>query len=236
MDILSSVKPNIFLGGSYMMRKKRKAYFCAIALIFGLLGKVQVFAAAEETTQAESSEVHGHKRHFKHNPEFLKKQAESLGIETDGKDTETIAKEVRETLIKKRAETLGIETKGKEFDVLAKEVHETEIKKTAKELGISTEGKDLRDVAHEIRETQIKKEAKELGISTDNKDLHDLAHEVREKRIFQAAEKLGIETKDKSAHELFKEIMTNYADKAKELNLFPNNEGKMFFFKSPKEK
>jgi hypothetical protein len=189
-----------------MMTKLKLTCFCVFALLFGFLGSFQVFAATEDNTQVKLSEFHG-PRHFKHNPEFIKKQAELLGIETDGKDTETISKEVRELIIKKRAEELGIDIKGKHLDSLAKEV----------------------------RETIIKKEAKELGISTDNKDFHGLAQEVREKRIFQAAEKLGLETKNKSANELFKEIMTNHSDKAKELKLFPHKEEKIFFFHRSKE-
>jgi len=212
-----------------MLRKMKMSCICAMAFLFGFLGSVQVFAATQEKEQVKANEVHG-RDHFRHNPEFIKKQAESLGIKTEGKDTETIVKEVREAMLKKRAEELGIDTKGKHLDSLAKEVRETEIKTEAKELGISTEGKDLRDLVHEIRETQIKKEAKELGISTINKDLREVAHAVREKRIFQAAEKLGIETKNKSANELFKEIMTDHADKVEELNLFQHKEGKLFFF------
>ncbi|MFJ5762474.1 hypothetical protein ACIQAA_25765 [Neobacillus sp. NPDC093182] len=183
------------------MRKMYMSLICAIALLFGLFGSVQTYAAT-----VEKSEVHG-RGHFKHDPEFIKKKAESLGIDSNGKDLEA----------------------------LAKEVWETEIKKDAKELGIATEGKDLHGLAREIHETQIKKDAKELGISTDNKDFHTIAHEVREKRIFQAAEKLGIETKNKSADELFKEIITNHADKAKELNLFPRKGGKLHFFDKSKE-
>ncbi|WP_144548308.1 hypothetical protein [Bacillus sp. X1(2014)] len=217
-----------------MMRKMKMTCVCAMAFLFGFLGSLQAFAAPQENEQVKENEVHG-RDHFRHNPEFIKKQADSLGIKTEGKDTDTIVKEVREAMIKKRAEELRIDTKGKDLDSLAKEVRETEIKTEAKELGISTEGKHLRDVVHEIRETQIKKEAKELGISTDNKDLREVAHAVREKRIFQAAEKLGIESKNKSANELFKEIMTNHADKVKELNLFPHREGKLFFFDRSKE-
>src|SRR4051794_272953 len=104
-----------------MMRKMQLSYFCAIALLLGLLGPVQAFAATQET--GESTGVHGHHQdHYRHNPEFIKKQAESLGIKTDGKDTETIAKEVWQAMIKKRAEELGIDTKGKDFDKLKKEV------------------------------------------------------------------------------------------------------------------
>jgi hypothetical protein len=226
VDILSSVLPKPFLGGSYMMRKMQMACICAIALLVGFQGSVLVFAATKETAQVKSSELHG-RGHFQHNPEFIKQKAKSLGIKTDGKDTETLAKEVWQAMIKKRAEALGIDTKGKDLDSLAKEVRKTEITKEAKELGVSTEGRELGDLAREVRETQIKNDAKKLGITTSNKDLHELAHAVREKRIFLAAKKLGIETKNKSANELFKEIMTNHADKAKELNLFPNKEGRI---------
>lgn len=189
-----------------MMRRMKMICIWGMAFLFGVLGSVQVFAATEEKAQVKANEVHS-RGHFRHDSEFIKKQAESMGIKTEGKDTETIAKEVRET----------------------------HIKKVAKELGISTNGKELKEVVHEIRETQIKKEAKELGISIKNKDLREVAHEVREKRIFQAAEKLGIETKNKSANELFKEIMTNHADKVKELNLFPHKQDKLFFFDRSKE-
>src|SRR3954471_16655496 len=121
MGILPSVKLKNFLGGSYKMKKMLMNYFFAIPLLIGLLGPIQVLAASQGNELNQSSEVHGHGHgHFRHNPEFLKNQAEALGIKTDGKDTETIDKEVREAMMKKRAETLGISTKGKDLDSLAK--------------------------------------------------------------------------------------------------------------------
>ncbi|MEW8987995.1 MAG: hypothetical protein AB2401_13540, partial [Bacillus sp. (in: firmicutes)] len=147
------------------MVKKIKGLFL-VALVFGLLGSVQALAATEEKVEVESKEAHAHKGHFHHSPEFLEKKAKELGISTEGKDSETIATEVREAMIKKKAEELGIKTEGKNFDTLAKEVKETFIKKQAEELGIKTDGKDSDTLAREVRETIIKSEAKELGIST----------------------------------------------------------------------
>ncbi|MGF6949277.1 cell division protein FtsL [Neobacillus sp. B4I6] len=211
------------------MRKIKRTCICVMVLLFGFLGSVQVFATTEDNAQVKATEAHG-RGHFKHDPEFIKKQAESLGI-----DIGSLEKEVRDTVIKNEAKELGISIEGKELYDLANEVRETHIKKVAKDLGISTNGKELKDLVHEIREIQIKKDAKELGISIENKNLRKVAHEVREKRIFQAAKKLGIETKNKSANEVFKEIITNHADKVKELNLFPTKEGKIFFFDRSKE-
>jgi hypothetical protein len=222
------------LGGYHLMRKMKRTCICVMVLLFGFLGSVQVFATTEDNAQVKATEAHG-RGHFKHDPEFIKKQAESLGIDTKGIDIGSLEKEVRDTVIKNEAKELGISIEGKELYDLANEVRETHIKKVAKDLGISTNGKELKDLVHEIREIQIKKDAKELGISIENKNLRKVAHEVREKRIFQAAKKLGIETKNKSANEVFKEIITNHADKVKELNLFPTKEGKIFFFDRSKE-
>ncbi|MCM2532422.1 hypothetical protein NDK43_08495 [Neobacillus pocheonensis] len=85
-------------------------------------------------------------------------------------------------------------------------------------------------------DARIHKQAKELGIDTNGKDLREISHEVREKTILQAAQKLGIETKNKSTQEIFNEIITNHADKVKELNLFPAERGNWHFFHGHKGK
>jgi hypothetical protein len=54
-----------------------------MVLLFGFLGSVQVFATTEDNAQVKATEAYG-RGHFKHDPEFIKKQAESLGIDTKG--------------------------------------------------------------------------------------------------------------------------------------------------------
>lgn len=145
----------------------------------------------------------------------IKNEAKELGIETDGKEIRELVKEISETNIKNKAKELGIETKGKELKEIAKEVSETLIKNEAKKLGIETEGKELKELAKEIRETHIKNEAKELGIETAGKELNEIAKEVHEKQIMNTAEKLNIDTTNKTVEEIAKEIMTKYPEEMK---------------------
>jgi hypothetical protein len=221
------------------MKKKVLSYMLAGVLTAGVAYAVPVFAQTEgetsttdtlvEASTKELKKLFRGKGGFHGNEEVLKEQAEKLGIETEGKEINELAKEVRAAMLKKKAAELGIETEGKESQELAKDIREVELKKEAAELGISTEGKEFSELASEVYEAKIMKQAETLGITIENKELRELAKEVHEKKVLQAAEKLGIETTDKSTRELMKEIMTNHAEEAKELNLFPNK-GKGYFF------
>ncbi|MCM2532421.1 hypothetical protein NDK43_08490 [Neobacillus pocheonensis] len=100
-----------------MMKRMFISYSISAALLFDLIGSGPAFAATQENSQMEpQAAIHGNaqKGHVWNNPEFMKKQAEMLGIQTKGKDNQTIAKEVREAMFKKKAEALGIDTKGKD--------------------------------------------------------------------------------------------------------------------------
>ncbi|RIW33319.1 hypothetical protein D3H55_11725 [Bacillus salacetis] len=160
----------------------------------------------------------------------LEKKAKELGIETEGKDHHALMQEIRKVQIESKAKELGISTEGKELAELVQEVREALVKKEAKELGIETEGKELKALADEVRNAALQKQAKELGVETEGRDSHQLMQEVFDASILKAAKELGIETEGKSTKELMKEIMTDHADEAKEMNIFPFNKEKDFFF------
>jgi hypothetical protein len=165
----------------------------------------------------------------------LAKKAKELGIDTEGKDQRAIMEEIHKVQLEEKAKELGISTEGKEQGELAQEVRETLLKQKAKELGIETEGKELEDLADEVREAALQKQAKELGIETEGKDHQELKHEVFDASVLKAAKELGIETEGKSTKELMEEIMTDHADEAKELDIFPFNKDKGFFFHGGKK-
>lgn len=154
----------------------------------------------------------------------LQKQAKELGIETANKDARDLAEEIQLVKLQEQAKELGIETEDKDVRDLAEEVRKAQLLKEAKELGITSDGKELRDLAMEVRESQIKKQASDLGLEVEGKELNELAKEVHEAQILQAAKKLGIDTTAKTTEEIMKEIFTNYAEKAKELELFPGKQ------------
>ncbi len=134
------------------MKTKFGTYMFIGALAIGMIGANHVFAEKATEGAPTPTEVDGEKEDFHHkryklNPEVLKKRAEEFGIETEGKDTEA----------------------------LAREVHEAKIIEKAKELGIKTEGKKIEDIAKEVRDAYILKKAKELGIKTDSKEIEDIS-------------------------------------------------------------
>lgn len=241
-------------GGRIKVKRKFGIYVSIVVLTLAFIGANQVFAEKgpeEEPTLMEmglDKEEFHHKRH-KMNPEIIKKRAEELGIETEGKETEVLAREIHEAKILEKAKELGIKTEGKKIEEIAKEIRELHILNKAKELGISTDGKQIEDIAYEIRETLIMKKAKELkidtegkslddlskeifevsvinaakelGIKTDGKDIKEIAREVIDKKTMQTAEKLGIDVKNKSTQEILEDIFTNYKDEAIKQKLFP---------------
>jgi cell division protein FtsL len=81
-------------------------------------------------------------------------------------------------IIKKDAKELGISTEGKNLQNLAKEVFETRIKKEAKDLGISINNKNIRELAHEVREKRIYQAAEKVGVDTKGKTTHDIFKEI----------------------------------------------------------
>ncbi|WP_175640680.1 hypothetical protein [Metabacillus schmidteae] len=208
------------------MKRKFGIYVSIVVLTLAFIGANQVFAEKgpeEEPTLMEmglDKEEFHHKRH-KMNPEIIKKRAEELGIETEGKETEVLAREIHEAKILEKAKELGIKTEGKKIEEIAKEIRETLIMKKAKELKIDTTGKSLDDLSKEIFEVSVINAAKELGIKTDGKDIKEIAREVIDKKTMQTAEKLGIDVKNKSTQEILEDIFTNYKDEAIKQKLFP---------------
>ena len=88
------------------MKKMVMIYLLSAAALFFLsINTAQVFAAgnAKPVTQYSAANGQFHsKGHFKHNPQLVKMEAERLGIQTEGKDTARLIKEIRETKIKKK--------------------------------------------------------------------------------------------------------------------------------------
>lgn len=80
-----------------------------------------------------------------------------------------------------------------------------------------------------IFEHYVKREAKEMDVDTEGKDNYTIAKEVQEKKIMQSADKLGIDTEGKNPQQLLNEIVSDYAEEAKELNVFPFEQKKHTF-------
>jgi hypothetical protein len=161
----------------------------------------------------------------------LEKRAKELGIETEGKDHRTVMEEIRQVELNKRAKELGISTEGKNQEELAQEIRKALVNQNAEELGVETEGKDLEELAEEVREAALAQQAKDLGIKTEGKDRHELKQEIFEASILKAAKEMGIDTDGKTTKELMEEIMTDHADEAKELDVFPFKKEEGFFFR-----
>lgn len=102
------------------------------------------------------------------NDEAVRKKAEALGIQTAGKNTLLLEKEIHETEVKTEAKQLGIETGGKGLAELFEAIYETKLKNEAEELGISTEGKAASDLIQEVYDVKVRKEA---GLVTEGKDV-----------------------------------------------------------------
>ncbi|MDP4084286.1 MAG: hypothetical protein Q8934_06675 [Bacillota bacterium] len=124
-----------------MLKRIPIAYLFVAVLFFTSLGSGAVFAADGQ---------YYYKERYCHDPEIIKKKAEKLGIETKGKDTKTIVKEMKEM----------------------------KIKKAAKELGIPTDNKDLHSLIHEVRDKRIYNAAVKLGIKTEGRTTHEIFKEM----------------------------------------------------------
>jgi hydroxylamine reductase (hybrid-cluster protein) len=223
-----------------MNRKRTLTYVLTGALSFGILGTLPAFAAEEEAGKTNDSAVvsketvrhrgGGHVK-FHMNEGQLKEKAEELGIDSTNKDSRELAKEIMDAELEKRAKELGIETEGKNQEELAQEIRKALVNQKAEELGVETEGKDLEELAEEVREAALAQQAKDLGINTEGKDRHELKQEIFEASILKAAKELGIDTDGKTIKELMEEIMTDHADEAKELDVFPFKKEEGFFFR-----
>ena len=94
------------------MNRKLGILVSVSVLTLSLIGVNHAFA--ENTIKDEPTlmdigldkEEFHHKRH-QMNPEIIKKRAEELGIETEGKDTEVLAREVHEAKILEKAKELN---------------------------------------------------------------------------------------------------------------------------------
>ncbi|MFS1514730.1 M56 family metallopeptidase [Chengkuizengella sp. SCS-71B] len=126
------------------------------------------------------------------NEEIILKQAEELGIETDGKTLEEINVEIEAITDAARA----TEAEARKMEA------EAQALKQAKELDIDTVGKTLNQVMQEVNDALFLKQAKELGIDTAGKTAGQLDEEVRKLQLVKQAEELGIETDGKTLEEL----------------------------------
>ncbi len=215
----------------------------------------QIIQTAEEKNDKKKEE-----NSIYRNEIFLKYQATELGIDTDDKDVDTLAKEIRrakmeeaakklgidpegkdpkelgkemhQAIVLQKAEELGIETEEKDPKTLAKEVQKRILNEKAEELGIETKGKDLKQLKKDVMKEMIQLEADKVGVETEGKDYKEIMEEIHVHKLFLSAEQLGIDTKDKEAQQILEEIIIHHAEKAKELKLFPFEEEKGNLHKS----
>ncbi|WP_100332249.1 hypothetical protein [Bacillus xiapuensis] len=116
------------------MKKRTMSYVMSGALSISILGSAHTYVAAEgpaaESTKTEASSMKYKERlqikKIRDFSDIIGEQAKALGISQQGKDFETVAKEVRETKMKLRAQTYGINTANKDFRLLAEEVRQAE--------------------------------------------------------------------------------------------------------------
>src|SRR3954471_7791462 len=94
-----------------------------LSILFILVGSIsfgypllQHAAAINQESIEKSSEESSQKGEFERNGEYIQKRAQELGIDTTGKDTEAILKEIKVNYIKKQALALGIDIEGKDTD------------------------------------------------------------------------------------------------------------------------
>jgi hypothetical protein len=154
------------------MKKSVLGFTVAGVLLLG--GFATTTLANDETTSSTSTKVESIMKGFKGrigfghkgmDSEELLAQAKDLGIETSGKDAETLMQEIQEALIKQEAKDLGIKTTDKDIDTLAQEVQLAKLQEEAKSLKIETDGKDAQVLRQEIRLAELQKEATELGVN-----------------------------------------------------------------------
>ncbi|WP_338751302.1 hypothetical protein [Bacillus sp. FJAT-52991] len=116
------------------MKKKTMSYVMSGALSISILGSAHTVAAAEgpatTVTKTEASSLKYKEglqiKKIRDFSEIIREQAEEFRIEHNGKDFETVAKEVREAKLKKQAEEYGISHKNKDYQTLMKEVRQAQ--------------------------------------------------------------------------------------------------------------
>jgi len=111
-----------------------------------------------------------------------------LALKQKGKDTDTLAKEIRRIWVETIAKEWGHRDERQRWSNDYERSEKARLTKAAKQLGIKTEGKSLDELAREVNETRIKQQAQKLGIHAEGKDIEQLAQEVRETLITRAAE------------------------------------------------
>ncbi|WP_203362864.1 hypothetical protein [Bacillus sp. REN10] len=116
------------------MKKKTMSYVMSGALSISILGSAHSIVAAEgpatSVTKTEASSLKYKEglqiKKIRDFSEIIREQAEELGIDHNGKDFETVAKEVRETKMKQQAEAYGISHDHKDYQTLTKEVRQAQ--------------------------------------------------------------------------------------------------------------
>lgn len=114
------------------MKKKTMSYVMSGALSISILGSApSVTAAGPATTKAQTSSYkYREGQQLKPIRDFsalIRKQAEEYGIDPANKDTETLAKEVREEKVKQQAAAFGISTWNKDFNTLKQEIRQAQL-------------------------------------------------------------------------------------------------------------
>jgi hypothetical protein len=119
------------------MKKSIIGLTVAGALLLGGYA-TSTFANSTDTTENKvvdfiKGKGFGFGKFFKGNSEDLLAQAKDLGIETSGKDAETLIPEIQEALIKKEAKELGISTTDKDLNTVASEIRLAKLQEEAKD-------------------------------------------------------------------------------------------------------
>ncbi|WLR50541.1 hypothetical protein LC040_14930 [Bacillus tianshenii] len=102
-------------------------------------------------------------QHVQFHKEHLLQKAKELGIETEGKELQDVANEVRQAAMNTAAKELGIEVADKTPQELHQAIHEAKILQAAEKLGVKTEGRELNEVMADIH-TNHAEEAREMGL------------------------------------------------------------------------
>ncbi|KAB7707204.1 hypothetical protein F9802_09360 [Bacillus aerolatus] len=114
------------------MKKKTMSYVMSSALSLSILGSSpSMTAAGPTTTKAEmASYKYREGQQMKRIRDFsdvIREQAEVFGIDSDGKDVETMAKEVREAKLKHQAASFGISTFNKDVQTIKREIRAAQL-------------------------------------------------------------------------------------------------------------
>ncbi|OZI10710.1 hypothetical protein CEW92_15475 [Bacillaceae bacterium SAS-127] len=116
------------------MKRKTMSYVMSGALSISILGSAHTIVAAEgpatSVTKTEASSLKYKEglqiKKIRDFSDIVYEQAEQFGIDTNGKDFEAVAKEVREAKMKQQAETYGISHKDKDYQTLTQEVRQAQ--------------------------------------------------------------------------------------------------------------